>query len=228
VTEKSADCGNFATDPVTGFDVVRLNPDFPHGDGTASVLARDPVRRRLRPTVPSCGGVIFAVITRQHNTSPAQANKAALCPSTLSIQLPNGNCPIRTRPIAPSASRRQAAGHQGEGRNSRISSGLRVDQNYASCDGSKRCGHFSSRTASASLGWHSSSQASCCPSCLLPSAFADSSAYGDFVSATLALLSFVSLPRGAGVFIAWIFILWGSPISRTVHQANDARLMAGQ
>jgi hypothetical protein len=88
VTEKSADCGNFATDPVTGFDVVRLNPDFPHGDGTASVLARDPVRRRLRPTVPSCGGVIFAVITSQHNTSPAQANKAALCPSTLSIQLP--------------------------------------------------------------------------------------------------------------------------------------------
>src|ERR1700756_4265193 len=39
----------------------------------------------------------------------------------------------------------------------------------------------------------------------LPSAFAHSAAYGDIVAATLALLSLASLPRGAGVVIAWIF-----------------------
>src|SRR3984885_10119992 len=35
----------------------------------------------------------------------------------------------------------------------------------------------------------------------LPSAFAYSAAYGDLVAATLALLSLVSLPRGAGIVI---------------------------
>jgi hypothetical protein len=44
----------------------------------------------------------------------------------------------------------------------------------------------------------------------LPSAFAHSAAYGDIIAATLALLALLSLPRGTGVVIAWIFNLWGS------------------
>jgi hypothetical protein len=63
----------------------------------------------------------------------------------------------------------------------------------------------------------------------LPPAFAHSAAYGDLVAATLALLSLASLPRGAGVVIAWIFNLWGSAdLLNAFYQANDAGLMAGQ
>jgi hypothetical protein len=63
----------------------------------------------------------------------------------------------------------------------------------------------------------------------LPSAFAYSAAYGDIVAATLALLSLASLPRGAGVVIAWIFNLWGSAdLLNAFYQANDAGLTAGQ
>jgi hypothetical protein len=63
----------------------------------------------------------------------------------------------------------------------------------------------------------------------LPSAFAYSAAYGDIVAATLALLSLVSLPRGAGVVIAWIFNLWGSAdLLNAFYQANDAGLVPGQ
>jgi uncharacterized membrane protein len=63
----------------------------------------------------------------------------------------------------------------------------------------------------------------------LPSAFAHSAAYGDVVAATLALLSLASLPRGAGVVIAWIFNLWGSvDVLNAFYQANEAGLMAGQ
>ena len=63
----------------------------------------------------------------------------------------------------------------------------------------------------------------------LPSAFAHSAAYGDIVAATLALLSLVSLPRGAGIVIAWIFNLWGSAdLLNAFYQANDAGLVPGQ
>jgi hypothetical protein len=63
----------------------------------------------------------------------------------------------------------------------------------------------------------------------LPPAFAHSAAYGDIVAATLALLSLVSLPRGAGVAIAWIFNLWGSAdLLNAFYQANDAGLVPGQ
>lgn len=63
----------------------------------------------------------------------------------------------------------------------------------------------------------------------LPSAFAYSAAYGDLVAATLALLTLVSLPRGAGIVIAWIFNLWGSAdLLNAFYRANDAGLMAGQ
>jgi hypothetical protein len=63
----------------------------------------------------------------------------------------------------------------------------------------------------------------------LPSAFAHSATYGDLIAATLAMLSLVSLPGGAGVVIAWIFNLWGSAdILNAFYQANAAGLMAGQ
>ena len=57
----------------------------------------------------------------------------------------------------------------------------------------------------------------------LPSAFAHSAAYGDIVAAILALLALASLPRGAGVVIAWIFNIWGSAdLLNAFYQANDA------
>ena len=63
----------------------------------------------------------------------------------------------------------------------------------------------------------------------LPPAFAHSAAYGDLIAAILALLSLASLPRGAGVVMAWIFNLWGSAdILNAFYQANDAGLAAGQ
>ena len=63
----------------------------------------------------------------------------------------------------------------------------------------------------------------------LPPAFAHSAAYGDIIAATLALLSLLSLTRGAGVVIAWIFNLWGSAdLVNAFYQANDAGLVAGQ
>jgi hypothetical protein len=63
----------------------------------------------------------------------------------------------------------------------------------------------------------------------LPPAFAHSAAYGDIISATLALLAQLSLPSGAGVVIAWIFNLWGSAdLLNAFYQANDSGLVAGQ
>jgi len=63
----------------------------------------------------------------------------------------------------------------------------------------------------------------------LPSAFAHSAAYGDIIAATLALLSLLLLPSGAGVVIAWVFNLWGSAdLLNAFYQANRAGLLAGQ
>ena len=63
----------------------------------------------------------------------------------------------------------------------------------------------------------------------LPPAFAHSAAYGDFIAAILALLSMLSLPRTAGVGVAWIFNLWGSlDILNAFYQANHSGLLAGQ
>jgi hypothetical protein len=63
----------------------------------------------------------------------------------------------------------------------------------------------------------------------LPSNFARSAAYGDFIAAALALLSLLLLPSGTGVAIAWIFNLWGSAdILNAFYQANHAGLLAGQ
>jgi hypothetical protein len=44
----------------------------------------------------------------------------------------------------------------------------------------------------------------------LPSAFAESAAYGDIVAAALALLTLALLPGRLGIVVAWVFNLWGS------------------
>ena len=63
----------------------------------------------------------------------------------------------------------------------------------------------------------------------LPAAFAHSAAYGDIIAATLALLSLLLLPGGAGIVIAWIFNLWGSAdLLNAFYQANAAGLLPGQ
>ena len=63
----------------------------------------------------------------------------------------------------------------------------------------------------------------------LPSAFARSAAYGDILAAILALLSLLLLPRAGGIFIAWIFNLWGlADLLNAFYQANHVGLLAGQ
>ena len=63
----------------------------------------------------------------------------------------------------------------------------------------------------------------------LPPAFAHSAAYGDIGAAVLALLALISLPRAAGVVIAWIFNLWGfADLLNAFYQANHAGMLPGQ
>jgi len=63
----------------------------------------------------------------------------------------------------------------------------------------------------------------------LPSAFAHSAAYGDIISAALALLSLLTLPTRAGIVIVWIFNLWGSVDHlRAFYEGNAGGLLAGQ
>ena len=63
----------------------------------------------------------------------------------------------------------------------------------------------------------------------LPSAFANSAAYGDIIAATLAVLALILLPSTSGVVIAWIFNVWGTAdLFNAFYQANHAGLMAGQ
>jgi hypothetical protein len=63
----------------------------------------------------------------------------------------------------------------------------------------------------------------------LPSAFANSAAWGDLIAAALALLSLLSLRRRAGVVMVWIFNLWGTvDLLNAFYRANHARLLAGQ
>src|SRR5215467_5216834 len=63
----------------------------------------------------------------------------------------------------------------------------------------------------------------------LPSAFANSAAYGDVIAALLALLALIMLPGRSGVVMAWIFNVWGTAdLFNAFYQANHAGLMAGQ
>jgi hypothetical protein len=65
----------------------------------------------------------------------------------------------------------------------------------------------------------------------LPAAFAHSAAYGDFIAATLALLTllWLSLSPRTGVAFAWIFNLWGAAdLINAFYQGNASGLEAGQ
>ena len=63
----------------------------------------------------------------------------------------------------------------------------------------------------------------------LPSAFAQSAAYGDIVAAMLALLAQFMLANPAGIVIAWVFNLWGAAdLFDAFYQANASSLSAGQ
>jgi hypothetical protein len=63
----------------------------------------------------------------------------------------------------------------------------------------------------------------------VPSAFAQSAAYGDIIAAILALLALISLSGRVGIVIAWIFNIWGTvDLFNAFYQANHAGLTAGQ
>jgi hypothetical protein len=63
----------------------------------------------------------------------------------------------------------------------------------------------------------------------LPRAFATSAAIGDIVAATLALLSLFALRGPVGVFVVWIFNVWGSlDLVNGFYQANATGLSPGQ
>lgn len=63
----------------------------------------------------------------------------------------------------------------------------------------------------------------------LPSAFARSAAYGDFIAAILAVLSLMLLSRGGGIAMAWIFNIWGMiDLFSAFYLANRTGLAAGQ
>jgi hypothetical protein len=63
----------------------------------------------------------------------------------------------------------------------------------------------------------------------LPVAFAQPTAYGDIIAATLALLTLLLLPRSAGVLLAWLFNIWGTAdLLNAFYQGNAAGLLAGQ
>src|SRR5215471_18745178 len=63
----------------------------------------------------------------------------------------------------------------------------------------------------------------------VPSAFAQSAAYGDITAAILALLALTSLSGRAGIVIAWIFNIWGTAdLFNAFYQANHSGLVPGQ
>jgi len=63
----------------------------------------------------------------------------------------------------------------------------------------------------------------------LPRAFATAAAFGDLAAAALALLSLLSLEWGPGLFVAWIFNVWGFiDLVNAFYQANATGLSPGQ
>jgi hypothetical protein len=63
----------------------------------------------------------------------------------------------------------------------------------------------------------------------LPAGFAQPEAYGDLITAILALLTLLLLPRGTGVIVAWIFNIWGTvDLLNAFYQGNAAGLLPGQ
>ena len=63
----------------------------------------------------------------------------------------------------------------------------------------------------------------------LPASFSRPAAYGDILAATLALITLLALPTGAGTISAWVFNLWGSAdLLNAFYQAGHAGLKPGQ
>lgn len=63
----------------------------------------------------------------------------------------------------------------------------------------------------------------------LPSVFAQSAAYGDLVTAALAVLALVLLPGRAGIVATWAFSVWGSvDLLRAFYLGNLNALVPGQ
>lgn len=63
----------------------------------------------------------------------------------------------------------------------------------------------------------------------LPSSFASAAAYGDLISAILALLSLVLLRRPGGIAVVWFFNLWGAiDLLNAPYQALRAGIPPGR
>lgn len=63
----------------------------------------------------------------------------------------------------------------------------------------------------------------------LPHAFATSAAIGDSVAAALALLALLSLRNAGGVFVVWLFNVWGSiDLVNAFYEAHATGLSPGQ
>lgn len=63
----------------------------------------------------------------------------------------------------------------------------------------------------------------------LPAVWARPAAYGDLIAAILALLALATLPRRFGVFLAWVFNVWGSAdLVYAFYQGNRIGLEPGQ
>lgn len=63
----------------------------------------------------------------------------------------------------------------------------------------------------------------------LPAAFAFDAAYGDIVATILALLALAMLRTSLGIFLVWIFNVWGTgDLLNAFYQGNAGGLLPGQ
>ncbi|MGC1359089.1 MAG: hypothetical protein WA851_25485 [Xanthobacteraceae bacterium] len=63
----------------------------------------------------------------------------------------------------------------------------------------------------------------------LPIAFARDAAFGDIIAAILALLSLATLHSRVGIFLVWVFNVWGTlDLLNAFYQGNAAGLQPGQ
>jgi hypothetical protein len=63
----------------------------------------------------------------------------------------------------------------------------------------------------------------------LPAAFARPAAYGDLITAVLALLALAGLRSKLGLFLVWVFNLWGTAdLLYAFYQGNAVGLVPGQ
>ena len=63
----------------------------------------------------------------------------------------------------------------------------------------------------------------------LPAAFAAPAAYGDLIAAVLALLALAVLRSGFGLFVVWVFNVWGTAdLLYAFYQGNRVDLDPGQ